>query len=377
LFRDDDGIFKNLQDPLGAIPYICPGAAQIPAAPAPIRVIPSDPTKWERVDWMELMLGFHVLTVVEMELFRIREELAAPSKAPRSFAELMRSGDAASSIRTATGLFNTLREIAAAFQNNAVHNDAMNETTVKILDDEGARVITERFAEFAKAHASDRPQLVVCVNGVQTTKEWVWHYLNSLAAAWQKHCLILPAQTPTRPLIDILVTPITWPSDPTVMMDMQALRVQAGLLSIAANVTRERTIMHQASFWSTNLQRIIENYYVKVVHGKANLAEWSALPLSLRGITAKRTRSDSTEDSSGKDIEIKEKQVPAWKKKRIELAGKKKSAALEKRDKDKTKVGADKDKQVKQYDKCDKCGKPTPEGKLTAFPTCFPCRKRA
>jgi hypothetical protein len=336
-----------------------------------------------RQDWLDLLLAFHVLTPVELELFRIREEIAAPLKAPRSFAELMRSGDTASSIRTATGLFNTLRQIAGAMQNNpegAQHNEAMNETTVKILDDEGSRVITERFSEYAKIHASDRPQLVVCVNGESTTKEWVWHYMNALANAWQKHCMILPAQTPTRPLMDILVTPVTWPSDPTIMVDLQALRVQAGLLSIAANVTRERTVLHQAEFWSGNLQRIREIYYVKVVLGKANLAEWAALSASARGGTAKRPRPDTDQ--------VTDPEPSAWKKKRADLAAEKKKKSQFSRDKSardgkaKTAAPADAptaaaDKPEKKYSKCDKCGKSAPDGRLSAFPSCYPCRKKS
>ena len=161
LFKDDDGTYASLLGPEAPVPLRCPGAPPPPAEP--VRHIPENPRDWDRQQWADLLLAFRVLSPMELEIFRLREEMASPTRAPRSFAELMRSGDSASGLRTISGLFETVARIARNFRDGAVigqeQNAALNDTAVKILDDEGARVITERLAAFAKIRGRRSPHL--------------------------------------------------------------------------------------------------------------------------------------------------------------------------------------------------------------------------
>jgi hypothetical protein len=368
LFRDHNGLFGMIADPAEDIAFDCQGVVHIEILPGPLAAAsPSDLNLWTRANWAEVIDSFEVLPPFQLEINRLKDQLARKS-APASLAEVFRATDVGMAVRTLTNMFANIRALALAPLAPPVHH--WNDPIVALLDDAGSRAVTDRFAEFAAAHADDRVQFMS--SSIQRSP-WVWQYVNTVGSSYKKVLDTIAVAGVTPDLMDILTAKVVWPTDPSIEVDLRAFRIRAGLLKLASESRPELWLRVYETFWSTALAQIVEVRHTKFLAVGANMSDHKLWALAQSKVPVAKL-------STGQDKPTSVKQT--WKQKRE--SGSKRDRDGQPRPGDPLRnLNIRTDKQDNSapvpapkpmYTKCTKCETPTPHGRPLPNPLCLKCR---
>ena len=370
LFRDHNGLFGMIADPHEEIAFDCQGIQH--HEPIPAAVGPShDFNLWTRANWAEVIDSFEAMPAFQLEINRLKDLLTRKA-APASLAEVFRATDVGMAVRTLTNMFENIRLLALAPNAPAPHH--WNDPIVTLLDDAGSRAVTERFAEFAALHADDRVQFMASST---VRSPWVWQYVNTVGATYKRVLDTVAVAGVTPDLMVILTSKVVWPTDPSIEVDLQAFRVRAGLLKMAAESKPALWLRIYESFWSSSLAQIVEARHTKFLSTGANIADHKLWALAATKISSYKAAGTKP---SGDKAQL------TWKQKREAKRGREDGPSHDNR----KQHSSDKPQHLayKQdhpapggaaptlYTKCTKCGNPTPNGRPLPNPLCIKCRKQ-
>lgn len=354
-FRRDDGSLACLNDPNRPASLECEFAPAIPVPPQKRK--PLNPNDWGPDDWKEAISHLRRPSSQELDMMALRMKIisqssADPTKpakggAPLSFSQMSTKASSMAGVQAITDMLEGL--IALASGEEAEATERFNAPVFRLCDREGALLVQDRLADFARTREKDLVQLHL-PDGA--TEKWAWSYFKAINQRFDQHLQSLPPSVPIPNFIEVLGTPFVWVTDPKVeVCNMWALRIKTFLLHALATINPALYAAPESDFWSSLQTQILEVYYRKVILGKGNIVHH----LKSKGSKGDESPSDPSKPKS-------QKKRPG-KRQRDQKKDQKQPPEKKARDEEKL------------YTECQKCNSPTPRGIKSKFPNCIKCRK--
>jgi hypothetical protein len=353
-FRRDNGSVGRL-DSLEDAAAQCAGAA-----PGPLIPHTSAPNDWTMTEWRIAIADLRRPTDQELEFISLRQKMAETKSTPTSFASDTTQASPIEGLRALSDFIDGVKMLAAPEPNEDIYK-RFNSTVLRLCDREGAVILAGRLADFARRRESDIVQLH---QPDGTRVKWAWFYIRSISNTYNRHLAALPPTVEIPSFVDVLASRFTWPTEPeTEHVNLQTLRVKTYIIHALSVISPAKYAGPEATFYSKLCANLLENFYRKVVLGKANVA--AHLKYIEKG--SLHTKQNWTAKKSTTTMKRTPHPTPATKRPRPDEEG---AAPIHH-----AKDAEAKDK-TKYYTHCLKCRAPVPErfGGKSRQQHCVKCR---